>query len=223
MTLYLFIILLFYFLSCISHLLPWTTISIIRRESRDFARSVGRAPRMTNSSRWCKWELSSRVSTRKRDWEWIRFPANKMHFWTIIHHVITRIVSRFAPISRSANETLFVFVSLETLLAAFCLAIVGRLIRPFSDKRHSQISGGFIAPTIVKIVQAWLDETRRKIKYFSKRCFPVSLFYEQKIRIRLMCSQASPLYVFRIYFFPPLQRSLERENSDQLTYERMLI
>ena len=160
---------------------------------------------MTNSSRWCKWELSSRVSTRKRDWEWIRFPANKMHFWTIVHHVMTRIVSRFAPISRSANETLFVFVSSETLLAAFCLANVGRLIRPFSDKRHSQISAGFIA--IVKIVRARLDETRREIKYFSKRCFPISLFYEQKKKkkeyeIRLTCSPASPLYVFRIFFSP---------------------
>lgn len=158
----------FHFLSCTSHLSPLTTISIIQgstlRASATTKRNLAsfterereRATRMTNSSRRCKWELSSRVSTRKRDWEWIRFPANKMHFWTIIHHVMTRIVSRFAPISRSADETLFVFVSSETLLAAFCLAIVGRLIPDRFRINGTLKFQGFIAPDRA-IVQARLD------------------------------------------------------------------
>lgn len=40
----------------------------------------------TNSFRRCKWELSGRISTRKRDWQWIRFLTNKMRFWTIARY-----------------------------------------------------------------------------------------------------------------------------------------
>ena len=69
---------------------------------------------------------------------------------------MTRIVSRFAPISRSADETLFVFVSSETLLAAFCLAIVGRLIPDRFRINGTLKFQGFIAPDRA-IVQARLD------------------------------------------------------------------
>lgn len=73
-----------------SELKPRGLISSLKQLERKSSAKTNSFPRRG-------WELSGRISKRKRDSEWIRFSTNKMRFWTIAQHY-DGLVGGVAPI-----------------------------------------------------------------------------------------------------------------------------